>query len=145
MNTKKTLIFFVCATVIASLFFGSRGFPDSNPDTFVESVKSIETTLSGFHDAVRVTIRAASSSVAVQVPAGASVYDAMLFAASTTPFRFSARKYSGLGYFVESVGGIENANGFYWTLYVNGAYSAAGASSRTLEPSDLVEWRFEKQ
>lgn len=73
-----------------------------------------------------------------------TVYDAMLHLASTTSFAMDTKYFSGLGYFIESINGVPNANGAYWTLYVNGAYSPVGASARVLEPGDTIEWRYEK-
>jgi len=78
----------------------------------------------------------------ISIPKGATVYDAMTKLASSTSFSFSARYYSGLGYFIDAINGIKNANGNYWTLYVNGAYATVGASMYQLSTNDSVEWKY---
>lgn len=93
----------------------------------------------------RISLVAGTFSRTIDVPDGISVYDAMKLAASTTPFDFKATYYSGLGYFVEQIGGVKNSGGTYWTLYVNGEYSMVGASDRRIRSGDRVEWKFEKR
>lgn len=66
------------------------------------------------------------------------------YAKSREDFAFETKTFPGLGAFVESVNGVKNANGFYWTLFVNGALSDKGASSLFVEPGDILEWRYQK-
>lgn len=106
---------------------------------------------------ISLTVSAAVDKVSYRfsVPDESSVYDAMNILASTTlssppsfsttPFSFRAKYFWGLGYFVEQINGVGNSNGAYWTLYINGAYSAVGASEYRLRPDDDIEWRFEKK
>ena len=60
-------------------------------------------------------------------------------------FSFKAKNYSGLGYFVEEINGIKNADGFYWTLYINNKYSTVGVSQYKLMSGDSVWWKYEKK
>lgn len=87
----------------------------------------------------------------ISVEKGATVYDVMAKLASSTcgeqcrtvnSFSFSARYYSGLGYFIDAINGIKNANGSYWTLYVNGKYATVGASTHQLSEGDSIEWKY---
>jgi len=74
-----------------------------------------------------------------------TVYEMMNYAASSTrTFSFIGKTYPSLGFFVEQIGGKENSDGFYWTLYVNGVYSNKGASAQEVYPGDRIEWRYEK-
>lgn len=59
-------------------------------------------------------------------------------------FSFTTRAFPGLGEFIESINGVPNDNGFYWTLFINGALSEYGASSLSVAPGDLLEWRYQK-
>lgn len=93
---------------------------------------------------VKINFVVGTSSYSVLVPEGSTVYDAMNILASTTPFNFVAKNYSGLGYFIEEINGIKNSNSMYWTLYVNGVYSTVGASEYVLLQGDEVEWKYEK-
>ncbi len=95
--------------------------------------------------AIGITFSDGTESYSVDVKDGSTVYDAMLTLASTTSFSFKSQYYSGLGYFIKEINGKPNGNGAYWTLYVNGKYSNVGASQYKLQPSDSVEWKYEKQ
>ncbi len=68
----------------------------------------------------------------------------MLAAASSSPasFSFKGKTYPDLGFFVEEIGGVPNADGYYWTLYVNGTYSTDGASKKAVKAGDAIEWKY---
>jgi len=66
------------------------------------------------------------------------------YAVANPDFRYSGREFAGLGFFVEEIGGLKNANGYYWTLFINNAPSELGASSAEVGPEDIVEWRYQK-
>ncbi len=91
---------------------------------------------------IKVTLTAGNNKYDISAPKGATVYGAMAKLASSTSFSFGARYYSGLGYFIDSINGIKNANGNYWTLYVNGTYATVGASAYLLSANDSVEWKY---
>jgi hypothetical protein len=91
-----------------------------------------------------VTVAVAGTSYAVYAPPGSTVLDAMNILASTTPFTFTSKNFPGMGAFVESIDGKENAGGSYWFLYVNGKSAGTGASETRLKAGDTVEWRYEK-
>lgn len=78
-------------------------------------------------------------------PKNHSVYEAMTALASTTDFTFKSKYYPGLGFFIEEINGVKNADGFYWTLYINGRYSTVGASQYILKDKDRYEWKYEKK
>lgn len=74
-----------------------------------------------------------------------SVLDAMrAYASSNTEFTFETQHFAGLGELIESINGRKNAEGFYWTLYINDELSFKGASSAEVSPADVVEWRYQK-
>ncbi|MDO8663685.1 MAG: DUF4430 domain-containing protein [Candidatus Wildermuthbacteria bacterium] len=87
--------------------------------------------------------KSSSSPFAIaRVPEGGSVYDAMDILSKTASFTFSATRYAGIGYFIDSINGVKNADGNYWTLYVNGKYSTVGASAYALQGNDRIEWKY---
>jgi len=59
-------------------------------------------------------------------------------------FLFTSRMFAGLGEFIESINGVRNENGFYWTLLINGMLSEYGVSSLPVAPGDTLEWRYQK-
>jgi len=77
-----------------------------------------------------------------------TVYEAMqrLTADSRQPFLFSAKEFSGMGYFVEEINGLKNNNqtGEYWIYYLNGQSATMGISQLILKPGDKIEWKYEK-
>jgi len=93
-------------------------------------------------DLIKIAFVAGDGKYDTFVQKGATVYDAMAKLASSTSFSFNAKYYSGLGYFIDAINGVKNANGNYWTLYVNGKYATVGASAYILSENDSVEWKY---
>lgn len=91
-----------------------------------------------------ITLTAGSSTYTLPYAQDESVLEAMRSAASSGAFAFSGRDYPGLGFFVDSINGVRNANGVYWFLYVNGTSSETGASQTLLHAGDVAEWRYER-
>lgn len=91
---------------------------------------------------IEAVLTAGENKYGISVQKGATVYDAMTKLASSTSFSFSAKYYFGLGYFIDAINGIKNANGYYWTLFVNGAYATVGASAYQLSANDSIEWKY---
>ena len=73
-----------------------------------------------------------------------SVLEVMRTLQRSDEFTFSGREYPSLGFFVESMNGKKNADGYYWILYVNGTSSNTGASQTDLKAGDAIEWKYEK-
>ena len=91
-----------------------------------------------------ITIKAGEATYTADVVAGTNMYDAMLAIREKTSFDFTSKEYTGLGYLVESINGVMNAGGTYWTIYINGEYSEVGASQYILQSEDVIEFRYEK-
>lgn len=77
-----------------------------------------------------------------------SLYDLMrdMTADSRAPFLFSAKEYSGMGYFVEEINGVKNnpQTGEYWIYYVNGQSATVGTSQYIVKKDDVITWKYEK-
>ena len=56
---------------------------------------------------------------------------------------YTSKLYPTLGSFVESIGGLKNAGGSYWMLYINGSLSSSGMSQAMVKRGDRIEWRYE--
>ena len=74
---------------------------------------------------------------------GTSALEAMR-AARDSGLAFDGKEFPGLGFFVESINGRRNADGYYWILYVNGTSSQTGASQTLLKNGDRIEWKYER-
>lgn len=64
-------------------------------------------------------------------------------AVSKNLVNIKGENFSGLGFFVESINGIEAKNGNTWIYYINGKKATVGVSSYKLQKEDLIEWKYE--
>ncbi len=62
----------------------------------------------------------------------------------TTDLSFTGEDHPGMGYFVRSINGQSEGDGWYWILRVNNVLAPVGVSQSTVAPGDIVTWRFEK-
>jgi hypothetical protein len=120
-------------------------FGPSRPSSDTGAPASARADLAPTTVAVDLLVGEGGALYLLALPQGSSVYDAMIQAASTTPFSFVSEFYPGLGHFVKEINGTKNSNGAYWTLYVNGIFSPVGASGYRLNEGDSIEWKFEKK
>jgi hypothetical protein len=75
---------------------------------------------------------------------GSTLYEAMrALSASNTLFSFGGHDYGSMGFFIDSLNTIPNANGKYWILYINGTLAPRGVSQTILHTNDHIEWRYE--
>ncbi|MBI3273884.1 MAG: DUF4430 domain-containing protein [Candidatus Colwellbacteria bacterium] len=55
-------------------------------------------------------------------------------------------KYAGLGELITRIGDKKGGtDGKYWQYWVNGNYAQVGASSYSVKPDDVIEWKFTGQ
>jgi len=80
----------------------------------------------------------------IPVSSEGTVLEVMNAYAAQSDFSFSGREFAGLGLLIEEIGGLKNAGGFYWTLYINNKLSEKGVSSVRVAPPNIVEWRYQK-
>lgn len=91
-----------------------------------------------------VTLTAGAHAYGANISGSESVLTLMRSLSSATDFKFTGEDYPSLGFFVESIDGVRNADGKYWILYINGKSADVGASNASIKSGDTVEWRFEK-
>ena len=92
------------------------------------------------------TMSVAGVSYDLAFPPDSTLEAAMnLLESQNTSFSFTEQEYPGLGEFVDSINGKENAGGNYWFLYVNTAQSPTGITDTTLHSGDVIEWKYEHQ
>jgi len=130
---KYTIYLLLIAAVIAGLYaLPHRQAPDTAGVTQDQNA------------APNITVEISSTTYPLYVPPGSSVVDAMRLLASSTDVRFSGQEYEGIGMFINSINGKENADGNYWFMYVNGTSSQTGASQTIIKDGDVIEWRYQK-
>ncbi|MDP4001321.1 MAG: DUF4430 domain-containing protein [bacterium] len=54
------------------------------------------------------------------------------------------QEFSGIGEFVNSIGGIEPDSSHFWGFYINGQQAQVGASQYETSSGDVIEWKLEK-
>lgn len=88
---------------------------------------------------------AGSGTYTVEVPAGASVQDAMN-AARAKGFAYTSTSFGGLGAYVDSVGSVQEDTkaGMYWVYSINGQKASTGISSKIIQNKDTIQWNYEK-
>ncbi|PIR70989.1 MAG: hypothetical protein COU44_02125 [Candidatus Nealsonbacteria bacterium CG10_big_fil_rev_8_21_14_0_10_40_24] len=76
-----------------------------------------------------------------------SAFSILLRAGQENNFSVKYTEYTGMGVFVDCLGGICSQNfgtgGTYWAFYYNGTYSQVGASLQPVVENDLASWKFE--
>jgi len=77
-----------------------------------------------------------------------TVYELMqlLSADSKKPFMFKTKEYTGMGYFVTSINGIENnpKENQYWIYFINEESAKMGISQYVIKKGDVIQWKFEE-
>jgi hypothetical protein len=155
---KKKVIYIIILVIffllLASIFTGieTKKVQLGTPLSLFGNVKSpllqkaiIPEKVSEVTDGRQTNFIVGSVSYPVSTAVGGNIYEVMNTLSSTTAFRFTAKYYQGLGYFIEEINGIKNKDGYYWTLYVNEVYSTVGVSDYILKEGDQIEWKLEKK
>lgn len=74
-----------------------------------------------------------------------SVYEFMKELAAQGDFSFSGTNYGGqLGFFVDQVNSVRNADNFYWIYYINGEKAKMGISNYIPNDGDIITWNYEE-
>jgi hypothetical protein len=71
-----------------------------------------------------------------------TVYDAMQTLASNGELSFEGKQYTGLGFFVTSIGSLQSGAGKNLMYYVNGEEAGLGVSSYIIKGGDKIEWKL---
>ncbi len=76
----------------------------------------------------------------LQIITTSTVYDAI----QKSNLDFKTKTFSGLGEFVEEIGGLKNdkQGGKYWIYFINGETAKLGISTQIVKPNDLIEWKY---
>ena len=127
------------------LLVGSIVFLYARTELTTTKSRMISATTTPHIQASTATFIVAGTNYQIAIPAKTTVLNEMRTLASSTSFRFSSRDFPGMGAFVESINGKQNAGGKYWILYVNGVQSPKGISQTYISNGDRVEWKYESR
>jgi hypothetical protein len=124
MNKKTIKIFFVLSLVLF-LSAGCLGKPRSG-----ESTKIYEKAAKQLSITQTVQYEGENGKTALQL--------------LKDKYQVQTKEYSGLGEFVEAIGGIKPDSKHFWAFYINGKLSEVGANQYQTKNGDKIEWKLEE-
>ena len=142
MTRTKCLVYLLITAVVATIGIALAFRPI--PSLITTNIATTTEPSAAAERAIAVSLSVGDKHYTASVPEDSTVIELMRSIASTAEFTFDGRDYPALGFFVESIAGKKNVDGYYWFLYVNGKPSETGASQTTLKDGDAVEWRYKK-
>ena len=77
-----------------------------------------------------------------KLPEGNTAFDALKAIEQRHAIALQAKEFTGLGMFVESIGGVKNTQTAYWQYWVNGEYSTVGSDQYELKEGDQITWKL---
>ena len=89
-----------------------------------------------------ISLTAGTVNVSLSIHTGDTLYDAMVRAQHAGMLTFSGKEYSGLGFFVTSVGSLTQAGGKYPMYFVNGVEASVGVSTYVPKSGDTIIWKL---
>ena len=138
---QKIIVIFLLIVVMFFLFFFKM---NENTPPKIINIQYVDNskTLITPRDTISVTILAGDKKANAKVSPGASLYDALVLAQKNKDIVFIGKNYSGLGFFVTSVGTLSGGNGKYLFYSVNSKEASVGVSSYILKDGDIIEWKL---
>ncbi|MEI8130552.1 MAG: DUF4430 domain-containing protein [bacterium] len=89
-----------------------------------------------------VSFEAGTVHLSLPFRAGETLYDAMTDAKNAGTLTFSGKEYSGLGYFVTSVGSLSEGNGKHLMYFINDKEASVGVSTYAPKNGDTIMWKL---
>lgn len=73
---------------------------------------------------------------------GKSLYDILIMEKENDKLNFVGKNFSGMGFFVSSIGDLKEADNKHLIYFVNGKSPNIGISNYILKDKDVVEWQL---
>ncbi|MCX6753193.1 MAG: DUF4430 domain-containing protein [Candidatus Nomurabacteria bacterium] len=89
-----------------------------------------------------VTIKVGDTNINLPIQSNASLYDVLLAGQKSGQINFTGKNYSGMGFFISSIGNLKEGYGKYLIYYVNGTEASVGISSYVPKVGDIIEWKL---
>jgi hypothetical protein len=145
MNNIRYIVFAIAAVLVAGVFFSTLELSKAPPSLPLapETAEPVTNAAASSTPALA-QVQATPCTEVCTIPAqgGETVLASMRAYAEAGGITFTGTEYPGLGFFVESINGRENARNYSWFLYLNGISSQTGASATVVREGDIVEWRY---
>ena len=120
----------------SKIFLGPRvGSPDhkniSESASFTENIQTDS-----------VNLIAGDKNINLQITQGQTLYEILQNEENKKLILFDGKEYTGIGFFVTSIGNLHQENGKYLMYYVNGIEASLGISQYVPKSGDLIEWKL---
>ena len=143
MSKKQYKIIFIGSIATLAFFFASYGIQKSVSVSKPSLEKSeIPTESIPVKNIISITIIAGDKTLQIASYTGTSLYDALVSAKDSGQIEFSGKNYSGLGFFMTSIGNLYRGNGENLFYYINNKEASVGVSSYLLQDGDIIEWKL---
>ena len=157
MRTKKYLVgvsVIMIGIVLFAFFQKENSFVENKINSIEQQNTSevSENSTSTFDEVLQTSNAEQSASSAELVIAdqkisfdfveGQTVYEAMQSLQSQNKISFTGKEYPALGFFVTSVGSLEQGNGKNLFYYINGEEASTGISTYKIKKGDIIEWKL---
>lgn len=132
IKTTTTTAFAATPLVTNSKIQDTNKTQDTNPNN--------QTATNTLPDFAKATPGKQVISYKLQVTTTSTALEAM----KNAKLDFKTKTFSGLGEFVEEIGGLKNdpQGGKYWIYFINGESAKLGISTQIVKPGDLIEWNY---
>ena len=135
---KRNIIFFAGLVFFLTVFILVKIYPPLLQPP--EKIQILETNFTEKN--ISATVIAGDSTFNLSLPAGRSLYDALLLAKENKQITFSGKNYPGLGFLVTGIGPLQSGGGKYLFYYINNQEASVGVSSYLLKDGDVIEWKL---
>lgn len=90
-----------------------------------------------------VLLHAGDVSIVLNPGTGATLFDLLSNAGDAGEIIFTGKQYSGLGFYVTSIGSLRESVKNHLFYYINGKPAAVGISSYIPKDGDVIDWKLE--
>ncbi len=131
-------------SVVQNIGATKKETPATPPSTQITEKDSVaKPTLSVSPDTTTIKLIVGDATTSLSAPTNSSLYQMLKIAQMQGQITFSGKQYSGLGFFVTAIGGLQSGGGKNLLYYINGKEASVGVSTYIPQNGDVVEWKLE--
>jgi hypothetical protein len=90
-----------------------------------------------------IALHAGEVSIMLAPESGTALFDILSRARDAGEITFTGKQYSGLGFYVTSIGSLHESAKNHLFYYINGKPAAVGISSNIPKDGDIIDWKLE--
>lgn len=89
-----------------------------------------------------ITLKINNTNINLPIQQGQTFYDVLISAQRNGKINFTGKEYTGMGFFISSIGDLNETDGRYLVYLINGTEASVGISSYFPKVGDVVEWKL---